>query len=304
MKSVLLKRILHWTGSILSIVGVVFVAIKLSEYGGQIAFSRFTFGSLLSLFGLAVVYATANVLLALAWKTLLQHLGIDVNFVWAIRTYGVSQLARYVPGNIFHLAGRQAIGQAAGLPAWPLAKSTVWELGLISFTGAMFGVFALPHFVPMVSIPLAAVAFVCVMGVMLVVLSKYIGPLIARAVGLYAAFLAFSGLIFVVMLMLFVAEYTIPPLQTISICGTFVVAWLAGLLTPGAPAGIGVRELVLVVLLKGIVPEAELLLAVLLSRLVTVGGDFLFYLVALFVPTEPITGISATNDKDFVSDKS
>jgi len=86
MKSVRLKRILHWTGSILSIVGIIFVAIKISEYGGQIAFSRFSYRSLFVLFGLAIIYATANVLLALAWKALLLYLGIDVNFVWTIRT--------------------------------------------------------------------------------------------------------------------------------------------------------------------------------------------------------------------------
>lgn len=284
MKSAHLKRILHWTGSILSIVGVIFVAIKLSEYSGRIPSSLFTFGNLLSLFGLAVVYATANLLLALAWKTLLQHLGIVVNFVWAIRTYGISQLAKYVPGNIFHLAGRQAIGQAAGLPAWPLAKSTVWELGLLSVTGAMFCVLALPYFIPKFSILPAAVSFICLLGIVLVTLRKYVGSSIARAVELYAVFLTISGLIFTVLLMLLITKCSIPPLQTILICGTFVVAWLAGMITPGAPAGIGVRELALVLLLKGIVSETDLLLAVLLSRLVTVGGDFLFYLVALAVP--------------------
>ena len=169
MKYFCLKRILNWTGSILGIVGVVFVAIKLSEYRTQIDFSRFTFGNLLALFGLAVVSAIANLLLVSAWKTLLQYFGIVVNFSWSLKTYGVSQLAKYVPGNIFHLAGRQAIGQAAGLPAWPLAKSTVWELGLLAVTGAMVGVLVLPHFVPVVSIPLAAFAFVCVLLIMMAV---------------------------------------------------------------------------------------------------------------------------------------
>jgi len=33
---------------------------------------------------------------------------------------------------------------AAGLAGWPLAKSAVWELGLISATGGLFGLLALP----------------------------------------------------------------------------------------------------------------------------------------------------------------
>lgn len=89
-----LKRALHWTGSMLGIVGVVFVAIRLYEYEGQIDFSRFTSGKLQVLFGLTVIYAAANFLLALAWKALLQHFGIAVSFAWVIKTYGVSQLAK------------------------------------------------------------------------------------------------------------------------------------------------------------------------------------------------------------------
>jgi len=51
---------------------------------------------------------------------------------------------------------------------------------------------------------------------------------------------------------------------------------------PGAPAGVGVRELVLLFLLKNVVAEAELLLAVVLGRLVTVMGDLLFLGVTFF----------------------
>lgn len=63
----------------------------------------------------------------------------------------------------------------------------------------------------------------------------------------------------------------------IPLSGVYVLAWLAGLVTPGAPAGVGVRELVLLFLLKGIVAEADLLLAVVLGRVVTVVGDFGFF---------------------------
>jgi uncharacterized membrane protein YbhN (UPF0104 family) len=46
-----------------------------------------------------------------------------------------------------------------------------------------------------------------------------------------------------------------------------VIAWLAGLVITGAPAGVGVRELVPLYLLEGYVMETNLLLAVVLGRL-------------------------------------
>ncbi len=64
----------------------------------------------------------------------------------------------------------------------------------------------------------------------------------------------------------------------IGLVGAFVISWLVGLITPGAPAGVGVRELVLLFLLKGVVAEVDLLLAVALGRVITVIGDFLFFL--------------------------
>ena len=60
-------------------------------------------------------------------------------------------------------------------------------------------------------------------------------------------------------------------------CGAYTAAWLAGFVTPGAPAGLGVRELVLVFLLDGHAAEPDLLPAVVLSRVVTVLGDTFFF---------------------------
>jgi len=279
-----LKRILHWTGSTLSVAGVIFVAIKLSEYGGQIDFSIFTCSHWMALLALAIIYATANVFLSLAWKSLLQHFEISVRSSWALRTYGVSQLAKYVPGNIFHLAGRQSIGQAAGLSAWPLAKSAVWELCVISVTGAMFGILVLPYFIPAVSFSLATFAFLGVLGIVATGVCKFVGLPIAYAVGWYALFLTVSSIIFVGLLALLMEQSSTVVPQAFGLSGAFVVAWLAGLITPGAPAGIGIREFVLMALLKGSVFEPVLLLAVLLGRFVTVGGDFLFFLIAFFMP--------------------
>ena len=65
------------------------------------------------------------------------------------------------------------------------------------------------------------------------------------------------------------------------VCGAYVIAWLAGLVTPGAPAGIGVREIVMYALLHTLISQSDLLTAIVLARIVTVAGDLLFYLLAL-----------------------
>jgi glycosyltransferase 2 family protein len=65
--------------------------------------------------------------------------------------------------------------------------------------------------------------------------------------------------------------------------GSYILAWLVGLVTPGAPAGMGVRELVLLFLLSDQLSETVLLLAVILGRMVTVTGDLFFFILIVFI---------------------
>lgn len=277
------KRALHWVGSSLGAAGVVFVGFKLAQYGEQIEWARFSPAIVLGLGSLCIAYAGANSLLAMAWWQLLRHFGMHAGGWWVQWAYGTSQLARYVPGNIFHLAGRQAIGQAAGLPAWPLAKSAVWELGLISVCGALFAILTAPFFFSEVSDLLAVVVFAATAGAGILLSRKVFSAWVASAATWYVSFLALSGCLFVAVLHFAVPGYAFLDLSMVGICGAYVVAWLAGLLTPGAPAGVGVRELVLFTILQGVVTQAELVMAVVLGRAVTVGGDIVYYAFALGV---------------------
>jgi uncharacterized membrane protein YbhN (UPF0104 family) len=55
----------------------------------------------------------------------------------------------------------------------------------------------------------------------------------------------------------------------------FAIAWTAGLVVPGAPGGVGVFETVLLLRLTAVVPEAPLLAVAISYRLVTAAADLL-----------------------------
>ncbi len=281
-----LRRTLHWVGSVLAITGIVFVAFRLREYWAGLDFFRFTATAWASMIGLALVYGLANVLLALAWWHLLAQFGVQVTRQWSTKAYGISQLAKYLPGNIFHLAGRQAIGMAAGVPGAALAKSALWELGLIAVAGLLYAWLILPLLLPgFPSLVSVILLFVAVL-VVTYLLRRVMGPQVAVSFGWQMLFLAVSAGVFVTLLGAVVGSSVLHIQTWLLIGGAYVIAWLAGLVTPGAPAGVGIRELVLLILLKGVVAEADLLLAVLLGRLVTVSGDFLFFVFAFFANGE------------------
>ena len=286
-----LKKGLHWLGSTLAAAGVIFVVVRLRNYGAEIEFSRFALTEWLIVAGLALIYGFAGLMLAFAWSNLLLQLRASTTLRWSVKTYGVSQLAKYVPGNIFHLAGRQAMGMAAGVPAWPLAKSTIWEFGLISAAGLFFVFWTIPLLMDELPASVGMGAFLLTVSVAVAVLWRQISPLIARTFVWYVGFLAVSGALFVgIMELVTSADTSEASLPWSALCGAYVLAWLAGLVTPGAPAGMGVRELVLLFMLNGIVIEEDLLMAIVLGRIVTVMGDVLYFTVAFMIKARPEMG--------------
>ncbi len=275
----LFRRTLNFFGGLLGIAGIVFVLLQLRENADQIAFANRGTGFWLAMGMLAVVYAAANVLLARAWWRLLLALGADAPWKLSLRTYGISQLAKYVPGNIFHLAGRQALGQAAGLPGKVVASSILYELILIAGAGALLLALVAPSLASGLKSSWGLAAYLVLLPGVLFGIRHRLGYLVARGFFLQSTFLALSGVVFLATLAL-VEPASLQAEHWPLICGAYVTAWLIGLLTPGAPAGLGVRELVLLVVLDSVVSAGAMLAAVLLSRAVTMVGDVLFFAAA------------------------
>jgi len=280
-----LNRTLHWAGCLLAIAGVVFVMVRLSSYWSQIDFSRFSVTVWLVVGGFAVIYGGANLLLTAAWRSLLSALRIKMSWRWVMTVYGISQLAKYVPGNVFQFAGRQAMGMAEGMPGWILAKSMMWELCLLCIAGALYGILASPLLFHLLPKWLSLVFFILVVAVVGELLSIWKSKSVALAFVCYVGFLGISAGLFVglVSIMAQSSPVAVVPTSWVLLGAAFVVAWLVGLMTPGAPAGVGVRELVLLFLLKGVVIENDLVFAVALGRLVTVAGDLIYFSLAVLI---------------------
>lgn len=270
----------------MALTGIFFVGFRLHSYSLKLDLSRMTPVVWVFIGVFSIIYGAANLLLAKAWWHLLQYFSLPISHPESVRIFGISQLAKYVPGNIFHLAGRQALGMAAGLTPGALAKSTVWELGLLAVAGAQFSWLILPmieaYFHQFVSVFLL-LGSVSLTGI---VLHGRFGRQIAHAFLWQLFFMIVSGAVFTALLILISGGEGLTVWHCLTIGGAYIVAWLVGLVTPGAPAGVGVREFILLYMLNGVVGEVDLLMAVLLGRLVTVVGDLLFFACAHAVPAQ------------------
>jgi hypothetical protein len=92
---------------------------------------------------------------------------------------------------------------------------------------------------------------------------------------LYLAFFAICGVILWAITWVVLGD---PDGLTIAAAmGAYAAAWVVGFVVPGASAGIGVREAVMIFGLAGLVGTPESIIIALLMRVATVVGDVLFF---------------------------
>lgn len=288
-------------GSALAIVSVVFIAALFWKERDVLSTFQPGAPGVVALALSALGYGLLGWVLADAWRQLLIWSGeTNIPRSYARRIYAQTQIAKYIPGNVAQFAGRQVIGRQAGWTHTGLLLSTVFELlSLVCVAAAIAAVtIATGAFDAFLWKLLAAggIAAVLVAGG---VLALRISPRLladrwpdfanrlARlklrdlwpVFAYYTLFFATSGLLFIVVTAVTIGE-PVAFEHWPRLIGLLSIAWIVATLTPGAPSGIGVREMVLVAGLAFITTTDKAILIATLWRAVTVSGDLLFFLSA------------------------
>lgn len=248
------------------------------------------------------VLATACLLLSSAWHgwMRLHEAGTDAATDRVI--YARSQLAKYVPGNVLHLAGRHWLGRQAGVEDGPLVAAAALELlGLVVAAGLLsalmlltadtlpaasglyefgFGQRTLAGFV----IAIAALAAAAIVSQSRKRFARWTQRLrehprqLATIFIQYLAYFAVTGGVFAAIAVSLGAPASLSGIAMLVLVAT--ASWLAGFLTPGAPAGLGVREAVMIALLSDPLSPSMILALAGLFRIATSVGDASFFVVA------------------------
>lgn len=276
-----LRTAMNYSGSVIAILSVIFVGHRITQYWKQVPDDTFTVKSLLLILLLAGVYGAANTILASAWRILMIGQEQTIGNRVATRIYGMTQLAKYVPGNIFQFAGRQILAMSYGFSGKAIAKTIFLELVLLIVTGAVFTLWMIPLLYPVFNIYYSLLLFAIAALLITYGLRQQGKGGLIKVVARYFSFLLVSGGVFVSVLYIVSDDWLLNPALTLPLIGAYVIAWLAGLVTPGSPAGVGVREFILILLLRPFFAEIDIVIAVVLSRITTVVGDCIFYIYSI-----------------------
>ena len=279
-------------GRVLAVAGVAFIGLSVFREWDTLAEHT----SLLPVSALALasgVYLLALLLLSLAWTRLLNlYAQTRVPLLDGHISYARSQIAKYLPGNVFQYAGRYALARQLGADEPAVLRATAEELlGVSSVFAAGAVVFAL-LFIDANRLP-EVVSDRAVLGCTLVLAGLWLARWLAtsRMAGRFrlarwsgslilswCCFAMFLGLSLVSLWVLAAEAPQLTGAQHLGVlAASFCLSWLAGFVVPGAPGGIGVRESAFVLMLDPYGLAVPALALIIQFRVVTVVGDLAFF---------------------------
>ncbi len=290
-KDKLLKAV-KVVGSLLTVVSLVFIIQRLQQYDLNSILSLDTTGTILVIAS-SLIYGIVIFLGCIPWKYLIEIIsGLKIPFIKLTRVNTKSNLYKYVPGNVFQYVGKSQIALEENISIKQVSISIVLDLANNVLAGCIISI---PYFLAYVDLAvvgiLILVGLLILMGIYFLLRHKdwfknYIDllkePRILKCLAITIIYRVVNylvtGYIYVV---LFLAQgVTIQTQEIPYILGAFTFAWLVGFLTPGAPAGIGIRESMLLLLLGNSYPETYILSSMIIFRICGIIGDILGYIYA------------------------
>jgi glycosyltransferase 2 family protein len=292
----------RWKNAIGATVAMLVMAVVLYLYGGDLKSVDFTRADLLPRFaGAVAIYTFVVAIGAFAWGVLLTAFGARPSFLAAERQLLISQIGKYIPGNVAQYVGRAAMAIGAGMPAGIVGLALVTETAAIILGGMISVAISVAIAPEQANRAISLLPDISALGWIAAGIAAFLLLLLALhlaskqwsrfeklpkvrwghmifAIALYTCALLLLG----GSLNLIAGALSPVPLSLTVV--VFSAAWIAGLATPGAPGGLGVRETVIALGLAPFMGGAAALSAALLHRGASVLGDVISLGLGLAIP--------------------
>ncbi len=238
--------------------------------------------------------ALAPTLTLMGWRVLLSDLGTELHPAPAASVFLVGQLGKYVPGSVWTVVMQAEMGAKLKVPRRRMAVVGILAIGLAVLTGCLMGIPAVPALLDreggafswwwvVLAVVLGAVLLwprllnaVIARGLRVIRREPMEHDLSGRAVALTVAWFVAAWVstgVAVFLLARSVAPDTpVVRLLVLCICG-FALASAAGMFSVLVPAGVGVRDGVLALLLVTLMPLPAATAVVVVARFLAVLAD-------------------------------
>jgi uncharacterized membrane protein YbhN (UPF0104 family) len=297
-----LKNVFNIGGKILAVVSVLYLFAALKAHASElppIHVDSLTIAGI----GLSISYLICvQWITALAWIRLLRGANIVVSLKQAYVFMGKSQIAKYLPGNVFHYVSRVGLGMQAGLAAESLVLSIGVETALIAVAAGMVGstmlIFSGARLKMFTNLEVPYYGYIVIGAILFLLLIIMIGSKRVRnwllerkgylnirqleiAFGMYLLIYVIIGVFIAYLVETAWQVHVAVSWYTFS-C-VFALSWVLGFIVPGAPGGIGIREAVFVGLLSNDIGEGLAVGLAILLRVITSVSDLITFGIAYYL---------------------
>lgn len=305
-----MKRFAHIAGILIALIaGGYFVKHAYQALAGENLSALLNTSTLSATIALMLVYAASIVTTAIAWFLMLRRMRQRVRFAVLLPILASTQFGKYLPGNVGQHIGRVALARSVGVQ-WSTAVFSVgYELILALVASAHLSSLILLWTPPpaiwewsivryrwplLILVTLGAIAVIAISPKLAAWLIRRRSSDNAETaangaavhLGLSATtscYLLYASSFLLIGSGLWLVTRTISsdPAHLPSIIffvGAFASSWILGFVAPGAPAGLGVREAIMMIWLGSVMPAAQAVLIVLALRIATTLGDLLNFL--------------------------
>jgi hypothetical protein len=298
-----LKRATRILGLILMGLAVYFFIQFTIQHAASFPELTWDRNTLMALTVSTLLYLFVILVGGVTWHLLLHGSGESRRLDEILAIFAIAQFAKYIPGNVGQHVGRIALSKAHGLRiptvvltmiieiAWSIVASSV--IAIVAFLGVGRRLFEDTTHIPALwqLVLLALVAILVPIFVQWIFIRWRPGPLkklqiegeiqlprlkilaACLALNIFGFFLMGSSLSVLAQWLFDVGQGAL-----LVLTGTFCVAWVAGFITPGAPAGLGIRDAILLAVLGVLFTPGRALGIALVMRAVTTVGDGLAFI--------------------------
>lgn len=281
----LIKPYLRWV----IIVGVLFFLSKaLKDHADEVAAIEITKGGWIYLAIALPITLLAHAWAGWVWSWILQEFKQPVHSPWIVQVYLKNNIAKYLPGSIWHYYGRISTVRTKGVPATTATLSVLIEPMLMVAAALIIvllgGISQNPQHWKWQVLGLSAVLISFhpkILNPLLRLISKIKGKLKKSSVEANFQIqrypllpllgeIGFISLRAIGFLLIFLALTPVTLSQFPMLFSTFSLAWLSTTVVPAAPGGIGVFEATAIALLDQPFSTGVVLSVAALYRLISI----------------------------------
>jgi len=302
-----MKKYLKLIGNVITAIAILFVIKKLfqTDIDYSLLLKK---GNILPIVIAIIIITSIVILNCLPWRKLVYILSsVSVPFKEAVSVYTKSNILKYLPGNVFQYVGRNDLANRMGIRHTDVAFATVLEIIMMVFSALLLSVVFLQGAVMEIFITyrdtfimLGMIAFVVIiLGIIIVILrfkDKFRAFLtrffnifkkknIFSVIGcvLYYVISTFILSLSYMIVLVFILKQDISTDIFVYICGAYTLSWLIGFITPGAPAGIGIKEAVMMAITGEVLNQEAIVLSLVVLRVLTIFGDVMGFVIVQLV---------------------